>query len=64
MKSKIYVNEIGYRPNDRKVAIYCGKDAVNFQILDKNGACVLEKVSTESRYNPSTFGSKSNHSRR
>lgn len=54
MKSKIYVNEIGYRPNDRKVAIYCGKDAVNFQILDKTGACVLQKVSTESRYNPST----------
>ena len=28
MKNKLYVNEIGYRPEDKKIAVYCGKEAV------------------------------------
>ena len=32
MKSKIYVNEIGYRPEDRKVAVYTGKDVVTYSL--------------------------------
>ena len=54
MKSKIYVNEIGYRPEDRKVAIYSGKEAVAYKILNQNGDCVLEKNSSEGAYNAST----------
>jgi len=54
MKSKIYVNEIGYRPNDRKVAVYSGKDAVSFKVLRESGDCILEKTSGIGVYNTST----------
>ncbi len=54
MKSRIYVNEIGYRPEDRKVAVFNGKDAVTYKLLNKEGNCLLEKVSSEGVYNPST----------
>lgn len=54
MKSKIYVNEIGYRPLDRKIGVYCGKEAVVYQLMNSQGECVLEKKSAEGKYNAST----------
>lgn len=54
MKSKIYVNEIGYRPNDRKVAVYSGKDAVSFSVINQKNECVLVKESDSGSYNTST----------
>lgn len=54
MKSKIYVNEIGYRPEDKKVAVYCGKDAVSYQVVNMAGECVFKANSGNAIYNPST----------
>ncbi len=53
MKSRILVNEIGYRPTDKKVAIYRGKEAVNYSII-KDGVCVAEGISPDGRYNNTT----------
>lgn len=54
MKSKIYVNEIGYRPDDKKVAVFCGKDAVKYKVFNEAGECVLEKMSQAGILNSAT----------
>lgn len=54
MKSRIYVNEIGYRPEDRKIAVYSGKDAVTYTVVNQAGERVLEKNSEDGCYNAST----------
>ena len=54
MKNKLYVNEIGYRPEDKKIAVYCGKEAVKYMILKDGTECVSEGVSGEGVYNSTT----------
>lgn len=54
MGKRIYVNEIGYRPEDKKVAVFCGKEAVTFKVNKQDGSCVLEKKSSSPVYNPTT----------
>lgn len=54
MKSKLYVNEIGYRPLDKKIAVCCGKEAVKYSIVKDGTQCVSEGVSAEGVYNPTT----------
>ncbi len=54
MKSKIYVNEIGYRPEDKKTAVYLGKEPVCYQVMNTAGDCVLTADSGSGVYNPST----------
>lgn len=54
MKNKIYVNEIGYRPEDKKTAVYCGKEPVSYKVINKSNECVWKSISGEGIYNPTT----------
>lgn len=52
--SKIYVNEIGYRPEDKKIAVYCHKEPVAYKVLKEDKTVVAEGVSPAGVYNSST----------
>ncbi len=54
MKTKIYVNEIGYRPEDKKIAVCCTGESVAYKVLKEDKGVVAEGSSLPGIYNPST----------
>ncbi len=52
--NNIYVNEVGYRPQDEKIAICKSKEAVSFQVLKEGKECVYSGNTEGGTYNPSS----------